>query len=47
MDKVEKVDTPAVAARTFTPESTPPEGLLPMATVIVAVEVVTVLPKVS
>src|SRR5438874_11578764 len=47
MESEEKLETPALAATDFKPERTPPPGFVPMATVIVALDVVTVLPKVS
>src|SRR6185295_3925153 len=47
MDRLENVATPATAAADVVPESAPPPGLVPMATVMVAVELVTVLPNVS
>src|SRR5687768_12620870 len=47
MDRVGKLATPATAATVVVPESVPPPALLPMATVTLAVELVTVLPKVS
>src|SRR3954470_7499687 len=43
MDRLEKVATPLTAATVDVPDSVPPPGLLPMATVTLAVEVVTVL----
>src|SRR5678816_3704985 len=45
MDRLEKVATPAAAATVVVPESVPPPGLVPMATVMLAVELVTVLPN--
>src|SRR5437588_743719 len=47
MESVGKLATPAVAATVLVPESVPPPGLKLMATVMVAAELVTVLPKVS
>src|SRR5512140_3863307 len=43
MDRLENVATPALADTVVVPESVPPPGLVPIATVMVAVEVVTVL----
>src|SRR5437667_289830 len=43
MDRVEKVATPATAATVVVPESAPPPGLVPVATVMLAVELVAVL----
>src|SRR5213075_1899429 len=47
MDRVEKVATPALAATVVVPESAPPPGLVPMATVMLALELVTVFPNAS
>src|SRR5262245_50547681 len=47
MERVEKVATPATAATVVVPESVPPPGLVPIATVMLAVELVTVLLKAS
>src|SRR3954465_10970257 len=47
MDRLEKVATPADAATVVVPESVPPPGLVPIATVMLADELVTVLPKAS
>src|SRR3954469_23287962 len=47
MERVEKVATPLAAATVSVPDSVPPPGLVPMATVTLAVELVTVLPNVS
>src|SRR5512147_923864 len=47
MDRLENVATPATAATVVEPDSVPPPGLLPMATVMLAVELVTVLPNAS
>src|SRR5712691_5999674 len=47
MDRVLKVATPFTAATVGVPLSVPPLGLVPMASVIEAVMVVTVLPKLS
>src|SRR5512133_302728 len=43
MDRLENVATPADADTMLVPESVPPPGLVPMATVMLAVELVTVL----
>src|SRR3954471_7297719 len=43
MDRLENVATPFTADTVAVPESVPPPGLLPMATVTLAVELVTVL----
>src|SRR5215467_6225163 len=42
-----KVATPATAATVVVPDSTPPEGFVPMATVMFPVNPVAVLPKPS
>src|SRR5512140_2245811 len=47
MERLEKVATPALAATVVVPESAPPPGLVPMPTVMLAVEPVTVLLKAS
>src|SRR3954463_6716869 len=47
MERLEKVATPPEAATVSVPDSVPPPGLVPMATVTLAVELVTVLPNVS
>src|SRR5436190_1889795 len=47
MDRVEKVATPFTAATVVVPDSVPLPGLVPMATVMLAVELVTVLSKAS
>src|SRR6185369_3926562 len=47
MDRVENVATPATAATVVVPDSVPPPGLAPMATVTLAVELVTVFPNAS
>src|SRR5512132_1618786 len=47
MDRLENVATPAAAATVVVPDSGPPPGLVPIATVTLAVELVTVLPKAS
>src|SRR6185295_19192655 len=47
MERLEKVATPLAAATVSVPASVPPPGLVPMATVTLAVELVTVLPNVS
>src|SRR6185295_203669 len=43
METVENAATPFTAATVVLPESAPPPGLVPMATVMLAVELVTVL----
>src|SRR5512140_98530 len=43
MDRLENVATPALADTVVVPESVPPPGLVPIATVMLAVELVTVL----
>src|SRR5512132_4087788 len=43
MERLENVATPADADRVVVPDSVPPPGLVPMATVMLAVELVTVL----
>src|SRR3954468_13924268 len=43
MDRFEKVATPLTAATVAVPDSAPPPGLVPMATVMLAEELVTVL----
>src|SRR3954465_1467027 len=43
MDRVENVAMPATADTVLVPDSVPPPGLVPMATVMLAVELVTVL----
>src|SRR5512140_1124920 len=45
MDRSENVATPPSADTVVVPDSVPPPGLVPMATVMLAVELVTVLPK--
>src|SRR5262245_52598419 len=47
MDRVEKAATPLTADTVVVPDSVPPPGLVPMATVMLAVELVTVLPNAS
>src|SRR5687767_4661490 len=47
MERLEKVAMPADAATVVVPDSVPPPGLAPMATVMLAVELVTVLSKAS
>src|SRR5262245_25444110 len=47
MERLEKVATPPTADTVVVPDSVPPPGLVPMATVMLAVELVTVLPKAS
>src|SRR5881394_190612 len=43
MERLENVATPATADTVAVPDSVPPPGLVPMATVMVAAELVTVL----
>src|SRR5512132_3813419 len=43
MDRLENAATPLTAATVVVPESVPPPGLVPIATVMLAVELVTVL----
>src|SRR5437016_2391976 len=43
MDRLENVATPPTAATAVVPDSVPPPGLVPIATVMLAVELVTVL----
>src|SRR5436190_807461 len=43
MERLEKVATPLTAASVVVPDSVPPPGLVPVAMVMVAVELVTVL----
>src|SRR3954468_14041567 len=43
MDRLENVATPPTADTMLVPESVPPPGLVPIATVMLAVELVTVL----
>src|SRR4051812_20580376 len=43
MERVERVATPFTATTVVVPDSAPPPGLVPMATVTLAVELVTVL----
>src|SRR4051812_45839941 len=43
MDRVENVATPPTADTVVVPDSVPPPGLVPIATVMLAVELVTVL----
>src|SRR6478735_8481775 len=47
MDRFEKLATPFTATTVVVPDSVPPPGLVPMATVTLAVELVTVLSKAS
>src|SRR3954469_2187794 len=47
MDRLENAATPAVADTVVVPDSVPPPGLVPMATVTLAVELVAVLPNAS
>src|SRR3954470_15225321 len=43
MERLENTATPAAAATVVVPDSVPPPGLVPMATLMFAVELVTVL----
>src|SRR3954470_4075777 len=47
MDRVAKLATPLTADTVVVPDSVPPPGLVPMATVMLAEELVTVLPNAS
>src|SRR3569832_745189 len=47
MERLENDATPFTAATVVVPDSVPPPGLVPMATVMPAVELVTVFPKAS
>src|SRR5512132_4378816 len=47
MERLENVATPVTADIVVVPESVPPPGLVPMATVMLAVELVTVFPNAS
>src|SRR6185295_19150278 len=47
MDRLEKLATPDDAATVVVPDSVPPPGLVPMATVMLALELVTVFPNAS
>ena len=47
MESVEKLASPAVAATVAVPDNVPLPGLVPIATVMLAVELVTVLPNES
>src|SRR4051794_25596486 len=47
MDRLENVATPADADTVRVPDSVPPPGLVPIATVMLAPELVTVFPNVS
>src|SRR3954467_6400559 len=47
MERLENVATPLTADTVAVPDSVPPPGLVPMATVMLAVELVTVLPNAS
>src|SRR3954464_10334113 len=47
MDRLENVATPPTADTVTVPDSVPPPGLKPMDTVMLALELVTVLPNVS
>src|SRR5262245_28150033 len=47
MERLENVATPLAAAPLLEPEGVPPPGLVPIATVTVADELVTVFPNVS
>src|SRR6185369_9235720 len=47
MERLEKLATPFTADAVVVPDSVPPPGLVPTATVMLAVELVTVLPNAS
>src|SRR5512140_2571889 len=47
MDRLEKVATPLIADTVVVPDRVPPPGLVPIATVMLADELVTVFPNVS
>src|SRR3954465_8543461 len=47
MDRLENVATPLTAAPVAVPDSVPPPGLVPIATVMLTTHRVTVLPKAS
>src|SRR3954471_15719699 len=47
MDRLENVPTPGDADTVVAPDSVPPPGLVPIATVTLAVELVTVFPNAS
>src|SRR5688572_22307527 len=47
IERLENVATPLTAATVVVPESVPPPGLVPIATVMLAVELVTVFPNAS
>src|SRR5438045_6349611 len=47
MDRLEKLATPFTADTVVVPDSVPPPGLVPIATVMLAVELVTVFPNAS
>src|SRR3954462_15860401 len=47
MERLENVAMPLTAATVVVPDSVPPPGLVPIATVMLAVELVTVLPNAS
>src|SRR6185295_13556023 len=47
MERLENVATPLTAATVAVPDSVPPPGLVPIATVMLAVELVTVFPNAS
>src|SRR5262245_29987138 len=47
MERLENVATPPTADTVVVPDSVPPPGLVPMATVILAVELGTVFPNAS
>src|SRR5690349_13002713 len=47
MDRLENVATPLDADTVVVPDSAPPPGLVPIATVMLVVELVTVFPNVS
>src|SRR5512140_3677664 len=47
MDRLENAATPLTADTVVVPDSVPPPGLVPIATVMLALELVTVLPNAS
>src|SRR5262245_44178271 len=47
MERLENAATPATAVTVVVPDSAPPPGLAPIATVMLALELVTVLPNES
>src|SRR5512132_4215276 len=47
MDRLENVATPPTATTVVVPDSVPPPGLAPIATLMSAVDLVSVLPKAS